>query len=94
MDVYRDDQRTDFLASVHLNKIGFKRNLQRRLHQDYFKLYVKASIGSPPPLEAFSSEREATETLFVLPSSRRLSSVSLGPGMKSRLSLTLSRRPS
>ena len=95
VDIFTDAERTNFLACAHLKNIGFLKNLQRRLGIDYYRLYVRSPAANPPPRDAFPSEREATESLFILPRSRAASSTSsLGTRVMERSSQDPSRRPS
>ena len=96
VDIFTDAERTNFLGSAHLQKIGFNKNLQRRLGIDYTRLYVRAPPTSPPPQNVFPSARESTDSLLVLPRPRAVSSSSsLGTRvMMARSSQEPSSRPS
>ena len=37
------EKQSGFIAQIHLNRLGKRRNMQRRLRQDFTKLYVKGS---------------------------------------------------
>lgn len=60
VDIYIDEEaRSEFVATVKLDRLGRKRNWQRRLGHNYTTLYVKGLRPEEPRTSSSSAVSEA-----------------------------------